>query len=222
MRNLIRRSGFVALVTFAALFIASAASAGSIHLYGELMTSNQFGAAPNIRGQLDVGYDFDANDIMLNGNISYGDGIGNGYVPHNGWVTYEHRFEPAAIVDNILGAGLYIATWDDMRGRRDIKEIFEQEAVAITLDGEFWNGGWATYRIFDGWVAASLFEDDGEMVVRVASRTGDVIVGASLFKVLYESDDGSGGGTSAVPEPGAAMLFCAGLGVVGVATRRRS
>jgi len=212
-----RTTAIVAFFCFCSMAIASVASAGPIHVYGELLTSDAAVGLPgNVRAQLDASFDPSAYDIVLDGSVSPGDGLGSGYIGRRGAITYSHYFSPSAAVDEILGASLLIGTADD--------GLFDGgESVEITLDGDFWASGWATFSVFGGTVSASLFEDDGEAVVSVSSRRGDVNLVASLFKVVYEAPDvpGDGGGIAAVPEPRAMMLFSAGLGVAGIVTRRR-
>jgi hypothetical protein len=219
MRVRLRRLGAGLLLSIVTILVASAAVAGPIHYYNELLTSDVFvGLAGDMRAQLDASIDIgDLSDIVLAGSVTPGDGLGSGYVGSNQTVTYTHRFQPADLVQTILGASLYIATVDDsfLDGR---------ETVAITLDDQFWASGGATFSVFGGWVSASLFQTDSEAIVRVTSTRGDVNLVASLFKVVYTEQDmpGIGGGsTTAVPEPGAMALFAAGLCVVGVATRQR-
>lgn len=207
----------ITLATLAALLVSSMATAGPIHVFGEVLTSTALsGPASNVRAQLDLNLDMTANDILAGGSITQGDGIGSGFVSGSQSVTFTHRFRPAAVVSSILSASLFVTTADD--------SWFDgHESVAISLDQQFWASGGATLRVFGGRVSASLFQSDGEAIVSVRSTRGDVNVVASLFKVVYDAGaPGGGGGTSAVPEPGAMALFCAGLGVVGIVKRRRA
>jgi hypothetical protein len=206
-------------IALLALGVAATASAGPIHYYGELLTSEAAVGLPgDVRAQLDTMLTGDPADLLLDGSVSAGDGIGSGYVSDGGSVTYTHRFSPSAQVESVVRAALSVVTFDD--------SLFDaREAVAITLDDAFWAQGGATFQVFGGTVQAAVFDQDGEAVVTVRSLRGDVQVVASLFEVVYTAVDATGGGgtgVGAVPEPGAALLFCAGIGVIGVATRQRA
>jgi len=206
-------------IVLLALATAAPAFAGPIHHYAELLTSSSQSALPgDALIQLDATTDPTNMNLVLDGTTTAGAGLGSGYVTTGSALSFTHSFAPTASVERIIGAVLSIVTIDDSL-------LDPRENVRITLDDTFFAQGQATLGLFGGAVQAQLFQSDGRATVRVAATRGDLNVVSSLFQVTYAAIDtsGSGGGasTSAVPEPGAALLFSAGIGVVGVATRRR-
>ena len=202
--------GLLAALTLALASLVLAGSA-SANVYAELLTSNAFG---NLRVQADVGFDPTNLDIMLNGSVTRGDGIGNGSVGNGRIATFTHYFNPAQVVGRLLSASVWITTIDNAFGDG-------REFVRITLDDTFFAAGRATFATLGGAVNARLLQDGQLDVAVIGYGTSNVV--SSVFKAFYRpGGPGGGGGGSAVPEPGGLALFYTGLGVFGVYKRRRA
>jgi hypothetical protein len=202
----------IAMPIFAlVLMIAGSAAATSTRYFAELLTSQQTRILPsNVRATIDTSADSGFRDILLGGNIEAGAGLGDGYVSGTGdYIMYQHRFTPSADVASIVKATLAVGVLDD-------QFCDSGEKVEIRLDGDIWKTGIATINLLAGNVTAYLgTDDDGSLTVAVISRAGDFVVMKSLLVVEYLSPD-----VVAVPEPGAALLFAAGMFVVARSTRR--
>ena len=196
---------------------AGSASALSTRYFSELLTSDQAFALPSdTRVTLDTSTDHSLLQIVLDGTYEAGLGLGDGYLSGTGdSVVYVHRFTPTATVDSIQNVWLAVGVLDD-------QFLDRAETAEIRLDGSSWKSGQATINLFSGDVTAYFSDNDGELTVAVVSRTGDFDVTSSLFGVEYSIDSAvsARGDIVGVPEPGAAILFCAGLLLVGGGIRR--
>ncbi len=223
---LIKLNGHVLRTLVAALSLVLVAGAATVasaapRIYAELLTSDQMWVGPtDARITVDADLaDWDEN-ILLGADVEYGAGLGDGYLRRGDWLSYSHTFDPVGSADSIIAATLSIAVADDQWGDRT-------EAVMIGVNGDFWQSGWATFRIFDGDVTAVFIDDNGQIRIDIVAVRGDLNVLLSTATVLYEDGSGSTGscggthpGTVAVPEPGGLALFCAGILAVGRVRRK--
>ena len=216
-----------ALVT-AGLFLASTASA-SMHYFAELLTSDLMTSAPNY--QMIVESDLDNYGYVtevINQTSTADAGLGDASISAGGSMSYTHSFGPADRATGILGAQLSVMT----SGSSSADAFTE-----ITLNDSFWLNQAMSFQVLGGQIDASILTSDGNLLVNVTATGSDLDLTWSLLRVNYEVDAtrlaegqtviatgaGSGGDISAaIPEPGAATLFGAGILIVGSAIRRRS
>jgi len=196
---------------------AGSAAALSTRYFSELLTSDQALALPgDTRVTLDTSADHSLLQIVLDGTYEAGLGLGDGYLSGTGdSVVYVHRFTPMSTVVSIQNVWLAVGVLDD-------QFLDRAETAEIRLDGSSWKSGRATINLFSGDVTAYFSDNDGELTVAVVSRLGDFDVTSSLFSIEYATDSAvsARGDIVGVPEPGAAILFCAGLLLVGRGARR--
>jgi len=210
------------LLAVAALVLFAAPALAGTMAYSELLTSDQswFGAdlqftheTSNIGG--------DPLDILLDGNVTAGAGIGDGFVSgYNDLVQYTHSFSPASGVASVNSAELIVFLRDDGFDLR--------EQAKIELNDSFWTEGEVNFiSLFGDDVTAAFLSKGDELTVAIIGKGGDFIVDSSYLRWTYESDDVSGGGATApggaspVPEPTGLALFCVGAVVIRRATRRQ-
>ena len=139
--------------------------------------------------------------------------------------NYTHSFGPSDTATGILSSQLSVLT----SGSSASGSFAE-----ITLDDTFWVSRAMSFEVLGGQVDATLFQSDGELLVNVTATGSDLDLVWSMFRVNYEIDavklaqgdtiiSTDGGEISqAIPEPGAATLFGAGMLIVGSAIRRRT
>ena len=155
-------------------------------------------------------------------------GLGDASISSGGSMSYTHSFGPADRATGILGAQLSVMT----SGSSNADAFTE-----ITLNDSFWMNQAMSFQVLGGQIDASILNADGNLLVNVSATGSDLELTWSLFRVNYEVDadelaagrtviaTGAGGGgdiSAAIPEPGAATLFGAGILIVGSAIRRRS
>jgi hypothetical protein len=204
-----------ALIAGLALLVAAPAFAGTM-LFAEVLTSNQSLFLPqNVRATVEAGYiNADPYDIMMQGDITPGAGIGDGSLSSTGdYVLFTHRFTPSTAYTAVTKAHLFI-------GVRDNRLFDGRESVDISLNQDFWQGGSAWLTLFDGEVTALFSNQEDELTVAVVSRRGSSIVDFSGLIWEYTTDDDVRPGTQPVPEPTGLALFCVGAVVLRRATRR--
>ena len=215
------------LVT-AGLFLASTASA-SMHYFSEMLTSDLMTGAPNYQILMNIDLDDYGNFSELVSNTATpGAGLGDSSISAGGDFSYTHSFGAADVATGIVSSHLNVLT---------ASEGDSGSYSEITLDGDFWLNQSMSFQLSGGQVDASLFTSDGELMVNVTAYGSDLDLVWSSFHVNYEVDanrlaegqtiiaTGAGGGgdiSAAIPEPGAATLFGAGILIVGSAIRRRS
>ncbi|MFP6639573.1 MAG: hypothetical protein VCC04_04955 [Myxococcota bacterium] len=213
-----------AALAAASLFSGSSASA-SMHLFRQMLTSDLMSGPANYSLELRADTD-DAGNIaaLVSNTATAGAGLGAGTVDAEGSLSYSHSFGGADAATRIVSAYLSVLTV----GRGQDGSSYSE----ITLDDNFWVNRAMRFHVLGGQVDAELFDNDGDLVVNVTAHGGEMELMWSMFRVNYEIDSdrfiedggstGDGGGISAaIPEPGAATLFAAGLLVVGSAIRRR-
>ncbi|MEE3326092.1 MAG: hypothetical protein VX252_02020 [Myxococcota bacterium] len=210
-------------VATAALFLASTASA-SMHYFSEMLTSDLMTGAPNYQMILNANLDDSGNlsEVVTN-TMTAGAGLGSASVSAGGSLSYTHSFGPADTATGIVGSQLSVLT-----SGASSSNAF----TSISLDDNFWLNQATSFQVLGGQVDATLFLSDGELLVNVSATGNDLDLVWSMFRVNYEVDatrqtlvSSSGGGgdiSAAIPEPGAATLFGAGILIVGSAIRRRS
>ena len=140
-------------------------------------------------------------------------------------MSYTHSFGPADRATGIVASQLSVLT-----GGSSASGAY----TSITLDDDFWLNQSMSFQVLGGEVEASLFTSDGQLLVNVSAHGSDIDLMWSMFRVNYEVDAarlaegltviraGDGGISAAIPEPGAATLFGAGILIVGSAIRRRA
>lgn len=208
-----------ALFAIVALTLCAAPGFAATMLFGEVLTSNQSLLGSNLRATIEAGdLNADPGDIMLDGSIVAGAGIGDGRVSGlHDYVLFTHTFSPSMPVASVTSAQLTVALRDD--------SLFDaRESASIELNGEFWRAGSASWiQLFGGDITALFANNEDQLTVAVISRGGDFIVDTSLMIWTYETDgDGvSAGGAAPVPEPTGLALFCVGAVVLRRATRRQ-
>ena len=210
-------------VATAALFLASTASA-SMHYFSEMLTSDLMTGAPNYQMILNANLDDSGNlSEVVSNTMTAGAGLGSASVSAGGSLSYTHSFGPADTATGIVGSQLSVLT-----SGASSSNAF----TSIALDDNFWLNQATSFQVLGGQVDATLFLSDGELLVNVSATGNDLDLVWSMFRVNYEVDatrqtlvSSSGGGgdiSAAIPEPGAATLFGAGILIVGSAIRRRS
>jgi len=221
------KSVVAAAVISVGLLFASAASA-SRHYYAEVLTSDLMASAPDSQMILyanlnDSGY----ISAVVSNTVTAGAGLGASTIANGESTSYTHSFGPADTATGILSSQLSVMT----SGSSASSSFAE-----ITLDDNFWTSRAMSFQVLGGQVDATLFQTDGELVVNVSATGSDLDLVWSMFRVNYEIDAArlaegqtiiatSGGGgeiSQAIPEPGAATLFGAGMLIVGSAVRRRA
>jgi hypothetical protein len=200
-----------------------------MHYFAEVLTSDLMSAAPDSQMVLyanlnDSGY---ISSVVSN-TVTAGAGLGAASSIAAGESTnYTHSFGPSDSATGILSSQLSVMT----SGSSASSSFAE-----ITLDDNFWASRAMSFQVLGGQVDATLFQLDGELVVNVSATGGDLDLVWSMFRVNYEIDatrlangdtvmatsGGDGGISQAIPEPGAATLFGAGMLIVGSAVRRRT
>ena len=210
------------LASLTLLLFAAPAFAGTMY-FGEVLTASEMSLASNVRATLDAAVVSSSLDILLNGDVTAGAGLGSGYLSGTGdFITYAHQFSPVAAWESVTSATLIIGALDD--------EWFDgREKIRIELNDDFWQSGSATFNLFHGDVTAYFSNNETELQVAVISRRGDSLVPFSAMIWEYETAAGPstgtgdpGNGARPVPEPTALALFGIGLIVVRQASRRRS
>ncbi len=214
-----------ALVT-AGLFLASTASA-SMHYFSEMLTSDLMTSAPNYQMILNANLDDSGNlSEVVSNTMTAASGLGDAAISAGGSMSYTHSFGPADTATGIVASQLSVLT-----SGASSSNAF----TSIALDDNFWLNQATSFQVLGGQVDATLFLSDGELLVNVSATGNDLDLVWSMFRVNYEIDatrqtlvsTGAGGGgggdiSAAIPEPGAATLFGAGILIVGSAIRRRS
>lgn len=224
----ISRRSLTRLIAVAAVLLAATPAFAGTMLFAEVLTSSQSMFLPqNVRATLEAGYiDGDPEDIMMQGAITPGAGIGDGHLTHIGdYALFTHRFTPSQAYTDVLSASLMVAVRDDAFTEGGMRDAFtKRERVDIKLNGsdEVWNGGRAWLRLFNGDVTALFANHEDEMTVAVIARRDTTIVDFSSVVWTYEIADLAKPATAAaaVPEPTGLALFCVGAVVLRRATRR--
>ncbi|MEE3325977.1 MAG: hypothetical protein VX252_01415 [Myxococcota bacterium] len=207
------------------LFLASTASA-SMHYFSEMLTSDLMTAAPNYQMVLNANLDDSGNlSEIVSNSMTAGAGLGDASIAAGGSMNYTHSFGPSDSATGIIGSQLSVLTSGSASSGA---------FTSIALDDNFWINQATSFQVLGGQVDATLFINDGELLVNVSATGNDLDLVWSMFRVNYEIDatrqtlvqtsSGGGGGdiSAAIPEPGAATLFGAGILIVGSAIRRRS
>jgi hypothetical protein len=227
--NIARIRSFRALIAAAVVLFATPALAATM-LFGEVLTSSESLFLPqNVRATLEAGaLDGDPENIILNGSVTAGDGLGSGMLGHPGdYVLFTHRFTPSLAYESVTSAHLMVGVRDDAFHTGDFRDMMRAtETVDIALNGGDWAGGSAWFSLYDGDVTALFSNQEDEMVVAVIARNGTSVVDFSSVIWTYETADvampGTSGGGTPVPEPTGLALFCVGAIVLRGATRRRA
>ena len=210
-----RSLGLAALFS-AALLLSSSASA-TMHYFGEMLTSDLMTSAPNYQMEINADLNEAGQLTSINSNtMTAGLGLGNASMNDGGTFSYTHSFGASDQATSIVNAQLSVLT----SGNSASNGFAE-----INLGDSFWLERAMSFSVLGGQVDASLFEDNGELLVNVTASGDQLDLVWSMFQVNYEIDASrapiGGGPSAAIPEPGAATLFGAGMLIVGTAVRRR-
>lgn len=214
-----------ALITIG-LFLTSAASA-SMHYFAEVLTSDLMRAAPDYQLVLNADLNDSGNfSAVVSNTMTAGAGLGDASISAGESISYTHSFGPADTATGIISSQLSVLTTGSSASG---------SFAEITLDDTFWTSRAMSFQVLGGQVDATLFQIDGELLVNVTATGSDLDLVWSMFRVTYEVDavrlaagdtlisqGGDGEISQAIPEPGAATLFGAGMLIVGSAIRRRA
>ncbi len=212
---------FLAPVLFAAttLLVSSGAYAATI-FYGDLLTSVKFALLPDRHATATLTTDFKPFSVDAKWSLDpKPSGVGSGLIPPA--KTYTHTFSAPAGA-TIEKAWLYVSFSDD-----GFDMGTETAVVDLGTGSPLQTKGLAGYlmpsplgEIVSADVKAQLVGNGAVKVTVGAKTTGqDLYIQASLLKVQY-STPGTGRST-AVPEPGAFLVFALGIVVTARGLRGR-
>jgi hypothetical protein len=211
------------LLAGAVLLSSSAALAASI-FYGDLLTSDKFALLENRHATASLGVDFASFSITPDWTLdAAGTGLGAGKIPPA--KTYTHSIDAPAGA-TIEKAWLFVSFSDDGFDLQPETGVVDLSGLVLSTNGivSGYQAPSPLTEIVSGDVTANLASSpDGKLVVTVstASANQDMYIHASLLKVQYSTGGGAGGPGSAVPEPGALLVFAVGLAVTAAGLRGR-
>lgn len=207
----------------AALLLASSTANASMHYYRQMLTSDLMSGAADYSLELRADLDQAGNlAAVVSNTMTAGAGLGTGSVLDGSALSYVHSFGAVDAAARIASGHLSVLTASTSESGSSY--------VEITLDDSFWLDRSISFSVLGGQIDAVLFEGDGELLVSITAHGSAMDLMWSMFRVNYEMNDdpiveasGSMAGeiSTAIPEPGAATLFAAGMLVVGTAIRRR-
>lgn len=209
----------------AATLLSSTSALAASYYYGELLTTDKFSLLPNRHATATLGSDFKNFSVDSNWALDpVGSGLGSGKVPPA--KTYAHSFS-APEGAQIEKAWLVVSFSDD--GFDSAKET----AVLDVTGSLYQTKGVLGYllpppmvEVLTADVTAKVVSGGGKLGVTISPPAGtdqDFYVHASLLKVQYSLPGTTRppGGT-AVPEPGAFLVFAVGLAVTAAGLRSRT
>ncbi len=224
MRIHLRRTA--PLLFAAAVMLSSASATAATIYYGDLLTSSKFTLLSDRHATASLATDFKNFSVDPSWTLGpSGSGLGNALVPATGTSgkKYTHSFAAPAGA-TIEKAWLFVSFSDDG---------FDSaaETAVVDISGSIYKTkGVLGYlmpspivEVVSADVTAQIVQNGGNVDVVVSpSKTGqDFYIHASLLKVQY-STGSTGRTTSAVPEPGAFLVFAVGLAVTAAGLRSRS
>ena len=202
-------------VVFITLLLSSAANARTNYYYAEMLSSDFMGSAQDTRFEVLAQMTKHGNlDSMLINSQTKGEGLGDAFILSGESFSYDHTFTAIDMATHITSASVSVLTYS---GQENAASFIE-----IALDDNFWLEQSTSFRIAGGHIDAGLFEDDGAFMVSISAHGDNVKLLSSMFEVRFQSHGRSGGVSAAIPEPGAGMLFAAGVLIVGTSIRRRA
>jgi len=196
-----------AIALASALFLSAGAASATSYFYIEAFTSSLLG---NVHGTaLLSSFDGDLSDFLAGASLDVlGSGLGSGHVSAGHPLQVTHTFDPGVSVGSVKGAWLVVSVVDDL-------DLFEYEHALIDVNGQPFADGQAILNLFADSVSGYIQAAGDSFLEQIAAKKGDFKVAFSALKVKFET-----GTMPAVPEPGAALAF--GAGVLLVARRRRA
>lgn len=203
------------------LLSSSTAFAASIWV-GDLLTSDEFPLLSDRHATASLTADFSTFTITPDWTLDGpGTGLGDGKIPPS--KTYTHSFSAPAGT-TIEKAWLFVSFSDDGFDFQSETGVVDVSGLLGSTHG--WVPGYLPpsplVEIVGGDVTASLVASgSGGLQVTVSSAQADqdLYVHASLLKVQLGTGGGGGTPGTAVPEPGAMLVFAAGLVVTAASLR---
>lgn len=211
----------VLLMVFTGVSTASAAS--TVHVYLEARTvedlSGEFedlgafygGFIGDVYGDYITSQPWFDDDIGMPYFADPGDPLEYGHIEKGSSYRYKHRFDQDEFgVEEVLDAFLVVGF---------TQASDEDSLVRIRVAGDIWKNKesvWDAEGFFTGEVSLDAL-DQTKINVKVKAFKADVDLFGSVLAVAYRGT----GPSAAVPEPGAALLFSAGAGIVAFSMRRR-
>jgi len=137
-----------------------------------------------------------------------GAGLGSGFVTSGSPLAITHTFSPDGFsVDAVQHASVVVGVLDDFD--------LGYESAELAIGPDVLDGGNAFANLFGGNVTALITAAGDSVTLSVRATQGDFKVRVSALVVAF---DGTAIGTKpapAIPEPTAALVFAAGLFIVG-------
>ncbi|MCC6642007.1 MAG: hypothetical protein IT386_12675 [Deltaproteobacteria bacterium] len=220
-----RLRSLATLLLGAGLLVSAPAAFAATIWEADLLTSDKFALLPNRHATASVAADFEAFTITPDWSLgAAGSGLGDGKVPPSKTFTHTVAAPAGATIDK---AWLLVSFSDDGF------DMPPETGVVQIADLTFATSGWGGFgylapsplvEVVGGDVTAALVAGgDGSLQVTVSSSQPDrdLYLHASLLKVQLSTGSGGGSPGTAVPEPGALLVFAAGLAVTAASLRDR-
>jgi hypothetical protein len=212
-----RASRSAVLPALAAMLLLGGAASADTVWYGELYTSTLLGdvhgSATLPVAPLDLVAFATSSELGVTGS-----GLGSGLVSVGSPLTMSFTFAPQGFtLDSVLSATAFVSVVDDLAPIST--DFLEPETGQISVAGSVLDGGSATLNLFAGSVTAWVQSIGDALQLTVSATSGDFRVALGGLAVKFEGTPIAGSAPPSAPEPGAALVFCAALLLVGRSTR---